>query len=257
MRYPKGHIALSDEADVPVLLHVRNARAVYFDQLHDLLMLDFLPLPIRSLRWRLARLVQFGLLSRPEDHKYLAKPVYQITPKGLAFLESKGHYLFSLPSHADRVLHPSQFHHALELVRIRVALGKAGVLRAWRSELEISSRNLVSAGESAKDYDAIAEIEVDGTIRNVGIEFERTPKAAARYRALRDVLDSDTATDAVLYLAPNDDILYLLAMELGASRKRIGFVLVEAFRQSLLDTRTLTNGETSEVMPLRELLAGI
>ena len=28
MRYYKGYIAISDERDIPVLLHIRNARAV-------------------------------------------------------------------------------------------------------------------------------------------------------------------------------------------------------------------------------------
>jgi hypothetical protein len=39
MRYYKGHIALSDARDVPVLLHIRNARAICFDQLCALLSL--------------------------------------------------------------------------------------------------------------------------------------------------------------------------------------------------------------------------
>jgi hypothetical protein len=56
VRYYKGHIALSEARDVPVLLQVRNARAVCFDQLCELLSLQILPELPRSLRWRLARL---------------------------------------------------------------------------------------------------------------------------------------------------------------------------------------------------------
>ena len=37
MRYYKGYIAISDERDIPALLHIRNARAVTFDQLCGLL----------------------------------------------------------------------------------------------------------------------------------------------------------------------------------------------------------------------------
>ena len=55
------------------------------------------------------------------------------------------------------------------------------------------------------------------------------------------------------FLAKTDDILYLLAMELRATRKRIGFALSEAFRRSLLETRTLTNTASSEIVPLRKL----
>jgi hypothetical protein len=110
--------------------------------------------------------------------------------------------------------------------------------------------------EAAKDFDAVAGIEVDGRRRTIGIEYERNPKAAARYHAIREVFERDETTDAVLYLTANDDILYLLAMELRAMRKRIGFVLSDAFRRSLLEIRTLTNSNKSEVVLLRDFLCG-
>ena len=69
-------------------------------------------------------------------------------------------------------------------------------------------------------------------------------------------LERDETTDAILYLTANDDILYLLAMELRATRKRIGFVLNDTFRRSLLETRTLTNSSNSEVVLLRDFLIG-
>jgi hypothetical protein len=140
------------------------------------------------------------------------------------------------------------------MANIRIVLARAGVLRSWKSDLEITSKNLVSESGTGKDFDAVAEVEVDGNSRTIGIEYERSPKAAARYRAIREVLDRDETTDAILYLTSNDDILYLLAMELRATRKRIGFALSESFRLSLLETRTLTNSSNSEVVPLRAFL---
>jgi hypothetical protein len=142
------------------------------------------------------------------------------------------------------------------MVSIRVALAKAGVLHSWKSDLEITSKNLVLESGMTKDFDAVAEIEIDGSTRTIGIEYERTPKAATRYRAIREVFERDETTDAILYLTANDDLLYLLAMELRATRKRIGFALSDGFRSSLLETRTLTNSKNSEVVPLRAFLAG-
>ena len=255
MRYYKGHIALSDARDVPVLLHVRNARAICLDQLCDLLSLEIVERP-RSLRWRLTRLEKAGLVTRFRGQTHLRTPVFGITQQGLIFLESRGHYLLSLPSATEATLHPSQVAHALELVNIRVALAKAGVLHSWKSDLEIASRNLVLETGTAKDFDAVAGIEVNGRSRTIGIEYERSPKAAARYRAIREVFERDETTDAILYLTANDDILYLLAMELRATRKRIGFVLNDTFRRSLLETRTLTNSSNSEVVLLRDFLIG-
>ena len=50
MRYPRGYIALSDANDVPVLLHIRNARAIQFDQLQDLIHFDCAGVAVNSLR---------------------------------------------------------------------------------------------------------------------------------------------------------------------------------------------------------------
>ena len=255
MRYYKGYISLSDACDVPMMLHIRNARAIYFDQLSELLSLDGIAAASRSIRWRVSRIEKAGLIARFEGQRHLSRPVYGITQSGLAFLESRGHYLLSLPSTTEKILHPSQVPHALELVGIRLALAKAGLLRSWKSDLEITSRNLVFANAATKDFDAVAEIDANGITHSVAIEYERNPKAASRYRAIREILDKDETTDTVLYLASNDDILYLLAAEMSSSRKRIGFALSESFRRSLLETRTLTNTENSEVVLLRELLA--
>lgn len=254
MRYYKGYVALSDTCDVPILLHIRNARAIYFDQLRELIFLDGARIANGSLRWRVARMEKAGLIQRLSDQRHLGKPVFGITQSGLAFLESRGHFLLALPSTAEQMLHPTQVPHALEMVNIHLALMKAGILRSWKTDLELASRNLVLETVATKDFDAIAEIDVDGTQRCYAIEYERSPKSASRYRAIREVLDKDVTVDAVLYLTANDDILYLLALEMRGARKRIGFALSESFRQSLLDTRTLTNTPDSLVVPLRELI---
>jgi hypothetical protein len=254
MRYYKGYMALSETCDVPILQLIRNCRAICFDQLRDLLAHEMLVALVRSLRWRVTRLEKFGLLARLEGQKHFGKPVYGITRQGLESLESRGHYVVSLPSDTEQILHPSKVAHALELVNIRLAFARSGLLRSWKSDIEITSRNLVAPDGATKDYDAVVEIELDGTTRRIGIEYERSAKAAARYAAICANLDKDLTTDLVLYLTPSDDILYLLAMELRATRKRIGFALSDSFRHSVLETRTLTNEGSSEVLPLRELL---
>ena len=55
MRYYKGYIAVSDTCDIPVLLQIRNSRAICFDQLQDLLSHEMLAVLSRSLRWRVNR----------------------------------------------------------------------------------------------------------------------------------------------------------------------------------------------------------
>jgi Replication-relaxation len=254
VRYYKGYIALSETCDMPVLLHVRNARALCFDQLRELLSHDMLAAIVRSLRWRVARLERVGLLARLNEQRFLGRPVYRITHQGLECLESRGHCLVSLPSNTEQILHPSKVAHALELVDIHLAIARTGLLRSWRTDIEIASRNLVAAGGTSKDYDAIAEVEAGGCTRRIGIEYERSTKSVARYAAIREALDNDTATDLVFYLAASDDLLYLLAMELRAARKSIAFALSDQFRRSPLETRILTNRADSEFVSFCELL---
>lgn len=255
MRYYPGYIAVSEACDLPVLLLVRNSRAIRFDQLCELLRIDRMEAILRSLRWRVTRLEKFGLIRRLDGQKYLGKPIYGITRQGLECLESRGHYLVSMPSDTDQVLHPSRVAHASELTDIRLAFARSGILRSWKSELEIASRNLVATSGAPKDYDAIAEVEVNGDARSIGIEYERSAKSASRYSAICATLDQDRTTDAVLYLTPNEDLLYMLATELRATRKRIGFALSDAFCRSVLETRTLTNTARSEIVSLRKLLS--
>ena len=153
MRYYKGYIALSETCDVPVLLHVRNARALCFDQLRELLSHEMLAVIVRSLRWRVARLEKVGLVARFNEQRFLGRPVYRITQQGLECLESRGHCLVSMPSDTEQILHPSKIAHALELVNIHLAFARTGLLRSWKTDLEITSRNLIATSGASKDYD--------------------------------------------------------------------------------------------------------
>jgi hypothetical protein len=149
------------------------------------------------------RLEKSGLISHLDGQRHLGKPIYGITHAGLACLESRGLCLLSLPSDTQQILHPWKVAHALELVNIRLAFARSGLLRSWKCELEITSRNLISPSGATKDYDAVAEIDLDGHARSVGIEYKRSAKAASRYTAICAALDMDRTTDAVLYLTPN------------------------------------------------------
>jgi len=257
MRYPRGYIALSDANDVPVLLHIRNARAIQFDQLHDLILFDSGAAAVNSLRWRVARMEKNGVIQRFHDVRYFGKPVYGITPAGLSFLESRGHMLLSLPSTTEkRIIHFLQIPHALELVNIRLALLRAGVLIAWKCDLEIASRNLVLDGPPAKDYDAIAEIEVDGVAHSIAIEYERSLKKIARYREIREILNQDQTAETILYLAVNGQLLYTLVCEMRTVHKHIGFALSSSFRKSPLNTPMVMNNGQGDHVSLKEFLAG-
>lgn len=254
MRYRKGYIALSDERDVPLLVTIRNSRAITYEQICSLALLEGLESSRRSLHWRLTRFERSELIQRVPFDRFFSQPIYAITQTGLHFLESRGHALLSVPSTVKEVVRKTQILHSVELVDIRVALGKRGVLQSWEWELEIVSKNLVSDSAATKDYDALADVTIYGETRRLGIEFERTLKGARRYEELRRTLSADGTIDRLLYLTPSPEILYVLAVELRDVGKKVGFALSRTFQSDLLDAPVLTNSRAGDVVPFRDFL---
>jgi len=120
----------------------------------------------------------------------------------------------------------------------------------------IASRTPQANGEFHREMAGIAL-----SFRNYSLEKPPSVAEMIDFANALQLLGTDHVTaehrDVLLpFFAKTHDILYLLAMELRATRKRIGFVLSEDFRGSLLATRTLTNSNNSAVVPLREFLSG-
>lgn len=254
MRYRKGHVAISEDRDVPVLLHIRNARAITLNQLWELLALEKVEESRRSAQWRVSRLEKSGLIERIDAGRFFREPVFTITTMGMSLLEYRGHTLVSVSSETGHLLHSSQIFHALELVNIRLALAKNGSLRSWKTEIEVASRNLVYSAGTAKDFDALAEIEHEEQVYKIGIEYERTVKAAARYSEIRESLNRDRSADLVLYLASSFDVLHVLAVELRGSSKSIGFTTSYQFCGDLFNASTLLNTADHNLVRFAEFL---
>lgn len=256
MRHRRGYIVLSEERDVPLLLDIRNARAVTFDQIFSLSVFDRREHDRRCVHWRVTRLEKDRLIQRVRYDRFVSQPIFAISRLGLEFLESRGHYLPALPSTSKDIVRASQILHSVELTKVRLALAQAGILKSWVSELEICSKNLVYGVGTTKDFDAFVEVSLDGRPKTFAIEFERTLKGAARYEELRQVFCAEQTTNTILYLAPNPEILYVLAVEMRDIGKRIGFAISKTFQSDLLNARILTNSVSSEVLSFRQFLAG-
>jgi hypothetical protein len=256
MRYRRGYIALSDDRDLPLLLAIRNARAITYDQICSLCFIEGREKSRRTIHWRLSRLEKRGLVQRMTYDQFFSQPIFAITRLGLEFLECRGQSLLALPSTTKEIVRKTQILHSVELAAICVALAAKGILKSWQWELEIVSKNLVYGTGHSKDYDAIAEVAVGGQTQSFAIEFERTLKGSARYENLRRVLAAEKTADTVLYLTPSTEILYVLASEIRNVGKRIGFALNTAFQHDLLETKVLTNLSKSNIVSFREFLFG-
>jgi DNA-binding PadR family transcriptional regulator len=254
MRYRKGHVAISDTRDVPVLLAVRNARATTMSQLIEELRYAGLETNHRSTYWRLNRLVASGYLEQIEHAISVADPVYAITNSGLALLESRGHILLTLSSTTKTIISQKEVLHMLEINSIRLALKKAGILEEWKTELEVISENLVNYGNTGKDYDAIVTVNNNGRRTRFALEYERTAKSGSRYSEISQSILCDVTIDLVLYLAPSHEMLSLLAQEFRSLGDKAVFGFSKQFKFQLLQTPVLTVGDRPEFRKFTEIL---
>jgi hypothetical protein len=84
-----------------------------------------------------------------------------------------------------------QVAHALDLNEIHLALLTGGRLSGWKSEIEIRWQNELTGFGYAKDYDAIVSVDAGGGTRQFALEYERQPKAAHRYPAIREAIEKE------------------------------------------------------------------
>jgi hypothetical protein len=228
MRYKPGSVALSETYDVPLLLHVRNARCISQEQLQVLLDYGVTSLARRRIAWRVDRLVRGGFL-HTLDQRVRGDKVCTITSKGLEYLETCGHGLVSIHSTMGASLDPNSVMHWLELVDVRLIFLRSGVIAEWKSEVEVSSENIETGGEYAKDYDAVVKLCGPKQPLRVGIEYERTTKASHRYSELREHFASEQKLDAILYFVRETTRLFSVAGQLEKAHPAILFGSFESF----------------------------
>jgi hypothetical protein len=121
-----------------------------------------------------------------------------------------------LTSESRSLPNESQAAHFLELGEIRSALRRRGILKKWISDIELKSLNMVIDIPLAKDYDAVADLEVAlvGSVR-VAVEFERSVKSAARYHQIVDDIKREKQIDLLIFLTASFDLIFQLRTLIG------------------------------------------
>ena len=173
MRYRKGSVIINEAQDVPLLLLVRNSGYIKHEQLLILAGYDKSKASLTSFCWRVRRLISGGFIS-PAGTRVDGDKVYAITRKGLEKLETFGHTLLSLHSEAQTINQPAKMMHSLGLNEIRLTFQRNHMLNSWLSDLEVCSENLLTGDKYAKDYDALAVLNVGGRQMHCAIEYERS-----------------------------------------------------------------------------------
>ena len=228
MRYRKGSVIINEAQDVPLLLLVRNSGYVKHEQLLFLAGYDKSKASLTSFCWRVRRLISGGFISLvggPVD----GDKVYAITRKGLEKLEIYGYTLLSLHSEAQTINQPARMMHSLGLNEIRLTFQRNHMLTSWLSDLEVCSENLLTGDKYAKDYDALAVLNIGGRQLHCAIEYERSSKSHARYEEIRRSISDERLVDAILYIICGPERLFLVADHLAGAHPGILFVTDSAF----------------------------
>lgn len=252
MRYRKGTVIVSLEADLPLLRLVHRAGHVTFSQVYRSLFATKEKRLWDTLSWRIRRLVAQEFLLKTLAPGF-PEAVLSLGENGELFLQSNE------PFNVERGLRVRgsnkrhQIWHDVELYEIKLALSGAGVVRQWRSEAEIRAENDFTAMHYAKDYDAVVTFGCGGVIGTVALEYERTPKSSAAYAGICRLIDQEQKLTTVLYLTPNPELQRFLLLSLRTSRRNIVVGLAREFvtnphRAELCDVRT------AKIMNLGECL---
>lgn len=201
----------NETRDLPMILAVRNATFISYDQLFEQLMAQGSETTKQGFSWRLSRLVDIGVVRKMAQVFPYRGPVYTITRAGLSCLEVCGEGLVSLTSESRSLPNESQATHFLELGEIRSALRRRGILKKWVSDIELKSLNMVIDTPLAKDYDAVAEFEIEvvGVVR-AAVEFEQSLKSAARYREMVKEIKREKQIDVLIFLTTSFELVLQL-----------------------------------------------
>lgn len=233
---------------------VRDATFITYNQLWEELTSAAIERSRRSFNWRLDRLLRADLIKTLPPKVPYKGAVYTITRPGLECLESCGHGLISLTSASRTLPKSSEIPHYLELGEVRRALRTSGVLRRWTGDVELRSINYSIDYPLAKDYDAIAELELNGDIHRIAIEYERTVKSAERYRELSETLNSEDQITMLVYLTSSLDLVYQIISHFDVGGMTVAIATSRAFRDNPFACRLVVSNETA-LTTLSTLLA--
>lgn len=240
MRYAKGTFVITEEHDIPLLRHVRNARFVSHDQLYELMMLDCFGSCRTTFNWRIRRLLKTGHIQRLANMTWERCRIYFITAYGLSELETRGEFQLAMHSGNRQNADHLRVAHALDLNSVRLSLARSGLLVSWMSEVEISSANMVAKMAArepyAKNYDAVVKVWAGDEVREFALEYERTLKSPQRYEEIGVLLDGEERIASTLYLTSGPDILMILAQCLASPARRTAFATAKSFERELLGT---------------------
>lgn len=252
MRYWKGSIVLSPTRDQPLLREVARSAFITHNQLFESLKLDYCASARKAFNNRVLRLVNHGLLVRREGLIGSRDVVYSVSSSGASALGA------TLVDSSSKAGSPGiqTLRHCLDLNEIYLALKRSGSLVYWMPETEIRSRSDLTPYGYWKYYDAVVAVRLAGQDCKFALEYERTPKAARQYVAIRERIEQETAIRHFLYLVPNHDFMWFIAEKLSQCRRSVYIGLFHDFLEQSLALPVRRSGSPATLTLASVLVPG-
>lgn len=244
MRYWKGSIIISEDADLPILRLAYRAGHLTIDQLYEALNPMGLAASHDSFNWRVRRLVNHGFLDRKKVSGL--GDVMGLGESGELYLQGREPNIVERATRARGLNGRTQLWHDVDLFGIQLSLRRASVVVTWQSEPEVRAQNDFTGFGFVKDYDAVVTFRLDDLCAAVALEYERTAKSSEAYAAIGRELGRETRLSRFLYLVPSQQFQSFVLQAIGGTRRRIYIGRTKEFcadprQSSLLDARTGTN----------------
>ena len=239
MPYPAGYIQLNNKRDVPLLKEVLHAGFVTHVQLFELMQFAGIESCREAFNWRVKRFAAHQLLLRHDVPGFGRNFVYSLGPNGAMHLTSLGLSCVGMVTGFVPQRDASRVAHSVDVTSIRLHLLRAGLLKEWRSEVDIRARNDLTSYRYSKDYDGIMTLAVRGHEVKVALEYERHPKAMKRYHEIRATIENERRVDRFLYLFPEDKLLWFVHELFRKTTQKMYFGLVYELERDLLETRVV------------------
>jgi hypothetical protein len=252
MRYPKGSIDLTSPQDLLLLQHVLRSGYVSHDQLWKFFQPRAHEHRRRIFNWRLSRLVDHEFVWRAPHGRQTW--IYSITERGAEYLIGCGDPAALVALGESAHAHSHYVAHALDLNEIHLALIAGGRLSGWKSEIEIRSQNELTGFGYAKDYDAIVSLDGGSETRQFALEYERQPKAAHRYPAIREATEKELQVQSFVYIVPAYSMLAYVAGFFQRCERTVCFGLLDDVRRHGIDADVM-DWRRTRPLPLTEVLS--
>jgi hypothetical protein len=238
------------------LRYVLQSGFVTHNQLFELLKLDYCVSSRNAFNNRVFRLVRHGLLIRSERLLAGRDVVYSLSASASSALVIDGNSVNHTSSRDASITAERLLHHSLDLNEIHLSLKRTGSLVHWMPESEVRSRNELTPYGYWKYYDAVVVAHLAGQDCKFALEYERTPKAARHYVAIRERLDQETSIPHFLYLVPNHDLMWFMAEKLSQCSRAVYIGLLQDFLQQTLALQVRRSGSPATVTLASVLSSG-